>query len=122
MVSITKNAWKKLAMIKGETMDFNAFLFGVTGGGCNGFNFDLSVLTPQKYIALLSKKPTILNHKDINVFIDPMSEMYLIGTTIDYQYEDFDKGIYENKFLYNVDTTKATTCGCGTSFTPRDMS
>ena len=121
MISITRNAWKKLGHIKSETIDFRGFLFGARGGGCNGFNFDLSILNEDKYHKLLTQKPNILTDKDINVFIDPLSEIYLIGTTIDYQYEDFSKGIYENKFLYHVDKKTTATCACGTSFTTRNL-
>ena len=118
MISVTKNAWKKLALIKNKSLDFKGFLFGASGGGCNGFNFDLSVLTDKHYKQISTKKPTSVSNGEINVYIDPLSELYLIGTTIDYQYEDYQKGIYENRFLYHVDKSTTATCGCGTSFTP----
>ena len=50
-----------------------------------------------------------------------MSEMYLIGTTIDYVKEDYNKGIFENKFIYNIDKKLASSCGCGVSFMPRNL-
>ena len=57
--------------------------------------------------------------KNVNVLIDPMSEIFLIGTTIDYVKEDYSKGIFENKFVFVPDQTLASTCGCGISFTPK---
>jgi len=47
--------------------------------------------------------------------------MYVIGTTIDYINEDYKKGIFENKFIYNVDKKLASSCGCGISFTPKKI-
>ena len=37
------------------------------------------------------------------LFVDPLAEMYIIGTTIDYINEDINNGIFESKFVYNVD-------------------
>ena len=47
--------------------------------------------------------------------------MYLIGTTIDFINEDFNKGIFESKFIYNIDKKLASSCGCGISFTPKNV-
>ena len=46
--------------------------------------------------------------------------MFLLGTTIDYIYEDYDKGVFENKFIFLPDEKLATSCGCGISFNPRN--
>ena len=46
--------------------------------------------------------------------------MYLLGSTIDYINEDFSKKIYESKFIYEIDKNLMTTCGCGTSFSPKN--
>ena len=43
----------------------------------------------------------------------------LLGTKIDYIKEDFSKGQYENKFVYEVDKELMTSCGCGVSFSPK---
>ena len=59
--------------------------------------------------------------KDKKVYIDPISEMYLHGTTIDYMKEDYSKKIYENKFIYEVDKDLMTSCGCGVSFSPKNI-
>ena len=48
-----------------------------------------------------------------------MCEIYLIGTTIDYQFEDVKKGIYDSKFIFTPDKKIATSCGCGVSFSPK---
>ena len=58
-------------------------------------------------------------NENTNIYIEPISEMYLIGTTIDYIEEDVNKGIFENKFVYKIDKNIASSCGCGISFTPK---
>tara|TARA_B100001758_G_scaffold183855_1_gene160555 strand:+ start:6274 stop:6639 length:366 start_codon:yes stop_codon:yes gene_type:complete len=121
MISVTKQAWKKMDTIIQKAPGAPGFLFGASGGGCNGFNFDLSVLTNDVYEKLKIKKPNSVSNGIHKVYIDPLSELYLIGTTIDYQIEDFSKGIYESKFVYEVDKKTTATCGCGVSFTPRDL-
>ena len=97
------------------------FLFGVNSGGCNGFNFQLELLKESDYHTINKLKPNILEYDNVKLYIDPMSEMYLIGTTIDYVNEDYSKGIFENKFIYNVDKKLASSCGCGVSFMPRNI-
>jgi Fe-S cluster assembly iron-binding protein IscA len=61
---------------------------------------------------------TVINDGDTRVYVDPMSEMYLLGTTIDHVKEDYANGQYESKFIFEVDKELLSTCGCGTSFTP----
>ena len=47
--------------------------------------------------------------------------MHLIGTEIDYIEEDINKGIFESKFVFNIDKKIASTCGCGVSFMPKNI-
>ena len=62
---------------------------------------------------------TILNESDTDIYIDPLSEMYLLGTTIDYVNEDYTKGQLESKFVFEVDKDLMSSCGCGISFSPK---
>ena len=48
-----------------------------------------------------------------------LSEMLLLGTTIDYINEDYQKQLYESKFVFIPDKKVASTCGCGVSFNLR---
>ena len=41
--------------------------------------------------------------------------------TIDYISEDYSKGQYESKFVFNVDKKFASSCGCGVSFSPKNF-
>ena len=100
------------------------FIFSATSGGCNGFNYNLKLLDEPTYQNLALAQGviplTILKNNTTRVVIDPVSEMVLLGTTIDYVREDYAEGRFENKFVFIPDRDLATSCGCGVSFTPRD--
>ena len=121
IINITQSAFKKMDKILKNSKNNNGFLFGVTSGGCNGFNFNLNLITSNELAKINKMKPNIVEHKDVKVYIDPIAEMHLIGTTIDYIKEDINKGIFENKFVYKVDRELASSCGCGVSFMPKNL-
>ena len=123
-IIVTASAWNKMTEIA-HKQDCSSFLFSATSGGCNGFNYKLESLDEASYeeisIGYSGKfKPTILTKSNINVLVDPMTEMILLGTTIDYMSEDYKNGIFENKFVFVPEKTLASSCGCGISFTVKD--
>ena len=119
-IYVTQKAWNKMEEIIQISSHPIGFLFQATSGGCNGFNFKLNPLDKKTFKKL--KKPMVLqnNSYGVKLYIDPMSEMFLLGTTIDHVTEDYLKGQYESKFLFRVDPKMASSCGCGTSFSPKD--
>ena len=121
MIQVTSRAWNKIHTILNNKKTY-AFIFSATGGGCNGFNYNLKTISHADYTKQFNKGKmaiyTIINN-DSRIIVDPMSEMLLIGTKIDYISEDFDNNVFENKFIFTPQKDKATTCGCGTSFSPR---
>jgi iron-sulfur cluster assembly accessory protein len=119
IINVTRSAWIKMENIMHKSKNKIGFIFGVTSGGCNGFNFDLKVIDEENLKEFNRLKPSKLEYKNVTLYIDPLSEMHLIGTTIDYIHEDYSKGIYENKFNYIVDQKLASSCGCGVSFMPK---
>ena len=121
IINVTANAWKKMGSIIKKSNNKNGFIFGANSGGCNGFNFDLRLIKTDEKQEIMKMKPSILTNDDVNLYIEPLSEMHLIGTTIDYINEDFSKGIFENKFVYKIDKKLASSCGCGVSFMPRNL-
>lgn len=121
IITITQKAFSKMNTIMKKSNNKNGFLFGVNSGGCNGFNFDLKLIDTTELNDIKKLKPNIISQDNVNVFVDPLSEIYLFGTTIDYTEEDFSKGIFENKFVYKVNKELATSCGCGVSFNPRKI-
>lgn len=120
IIKITSNAWKKIFDISSKSQN-NKLLFGATSGGCNGFNFNLNLMKKDDYKDIKNLKPNFIENNNIKVYIDPFSEMHLIGTEIDYVQENFDKGIFENKFVFNIDKKLASSCGCGVSFMPKKI-
>jgi iron-sulfur cluster assembly accessory protein len=120
IIKITHNAWKKIYDITLKSNN-NNLLFSATSGGCNGFNFNLKLMKNEDYKVIKKTKSNYLTNNDVKVFIDPISEMHLIGTEIDYVYEDFNKGIFENKFVFNIDKKISSSCGCGVSFMPKNL-
>ena len=121
-ISVTKNAWKKLDSIIKKSGNKFGFLFSVESGGCNGFNFDLKLLSQSKHSEITNTKfVSKLEGDYTTIYIDPLSEIYLMGTTIDHIKEDLENNVYESKFVYSIDKSLAATCGCGTSFTRKDM-
>ena len=126
-IQITKNAWTKIREILHVTKNKYGMVYSASSGGCNGFNFELDLLTEELHKQINENRfLTILTDpeggtKDKKVYIDPISEMYLHGTTIDYMKEDYSKKIYENKFIYEVDKDLMTSCGCGISFSPKNI-
>lgn len=119
IISITKKAFEKMNLIMKSSGNSNGFLFSVTSGGCNGFNFNLKLMNNDDLDNIINSKPSIIKDNHVDVYIDPVSEIYLFGTTIDYIKEDYSKGVFESKFTYNIDRKFASSCGCGVSFTPR---
>ena len=119
-IQITKNAWKKMFQILQQTNHNRGFLYSASSGGCNGFNFELNLLEKKLHNEITQKKfYTMIQNQTTKVYIDPVSEMYLLGTTIDYVSEDYSKGEFESKFKFIINKETMTSCGCGISFSPK---
>jgi len=120
-IQVTVNAWQKISEIMIQSNNKYGLLYSASSGGCSGFNFDLGLLdettykkmSKMKYLTVLTEPRSSIT----KVYVDPMSEMHLLGTTIDYIKEDYSIGQFENKFIFEVDKELLSTCGCGTSFT-----
>ena len=119
-IQITQNAWKKMSNIIKLSKNKYGFIYSASSGGCNGFNFELNLLNQKIYESISKQKYlTVLNHKDTYLYVDPLSEMYLLGTTIDYIHEDYSKGQFESKFNFEINKDLMSSCGCGISFSPK---
>ena len=113
-ITITNNAWNKVDEILKNT-NSKGMIFYATSGGCNGFNYKFDIIKEDEEI---DNGYSLIEANNSKVYIDPKSEFYLLGTTIDYQTENFQEGIYDSKFIFNADKTLVSTCGCGVSFAP----
>jgi iron-sulfur cluster assembly accessory protein len=75
----------------------------VVGGGCAGFSYDL-------YFDSRTELDRDFQINGVNVIVDEMSLMYLMGTEIDYI-----ESLQGAGFKFNNPNVKST-CGCGSSF------
>ena len=116
-IKVTTNAWKKITDILKKSNNNIGFIYSASSGGCNGFNFELNLLNKDNHKQIINNKfHTVLNNEDSKIYVDPLSELYLLGTTIDYIQEDYSKGYYESKFDFKINKELMTSCGCGISF------
>lgn len=75
----------------------------VKGGGCSGFQYVWGLRTDSTGVNWSDPIEDIL-------VLDPLAEMYVIGSEIDYVTE------LGGSFLKVVNPTATTQCGCGESF------
>ena len=120
-IQVTNNAWSKIDTIINKSKNNIGFLFSISSGGCNGFNYNLNLLKSDELNEINKDKlkMSYVESNKMRIYIEQKSEFYLLGTTIDYVNEDFSKNIFESKFIFNPDKEKASSCGCGISFSPK---
>ena len=99
MVTITNRARDYLKSVSNG----DYVTLGVKGGGCSGFQY---VWDFQKNLPDVAWSDPI---EDVLV-LDPVAEMYVIGSEIDYVTE------LGGSFLTVRNPTAASSCGCGESF------
>jgi len=106
MVTITDNAVKaiKAAMAEENLKPEETYLrVGVTGGGCSGLSYRLGFDDKKD-------EDTVVEKDGVRLLIDPKSQIYLVGMTL-----DFTTGLNGKGFVFNNPNAKGT-CGCGDSF------
>ena len=102
MITLTTSAANKIKemLLEKEETGLRA---AVQGGGCSGFTYKL--LFDNK-----KQDDRIIIDKDIEIYLDSKSFLYLMGTEIDFVDELNQSGF---KF---VNPNAKRTCGCGESF------
>ena len=119
LVHITSSAWKRMSAIC-KSQGAYGFVFAAESGGCSGLSYKLDLLEGEEDARLLGtgKIPiTEVENMGTKLYVDPLSEMFLVGTKIDYVEENVSKGVFDSKFTFDHDA--AMTCGCGSSFMPK---
>ena len=123
IIFVSDRAWEKMSDVLKNKNNI-AFKFSAKSGGCNGFNYNLETIDKiqfDDFVHEVKMPPTVISKGDTRLVVDPLSEMFLIGTTIDYIKEDYSNNIFESKFTFTPKKELATTCGCGISFTPNNF-
>jgi len=80
----------------------------ISGGGCSGFQYGFT------FDEAINDGDTTVENDGVTLLIDPMSFQYLTGAEIDYK-ED----LQGSQFVIR-NPNAATTCGCGSSFSPAE--
>ena len=122
-IVVTSAAWQKMASILQKTQHYG-FLLSARGAGCNGFNYHLQShreVDIRHFFKATTQTPTVYRPKLLwaPMYVDPYSEELLRGTTIDYEAENLELGIYGGGFIFTPHRDVASSCGCGVSFGPR---
>jgi iron-sulfur cluster assembly protein len=78
---------------------------GVIGGGCSGLSYQL------KFEAAPRPNDNVYEYDEVKIFVDPKSQVYLDGMTLDYK-----ESLIFSGFSFENPNAK-TSCSCGTSFT-----
>ena len=104
MLQLTDKAINKVKqLLEAENKQDFGLRVAVKGGGCAGFEYDLSFGEQQP-------KDHVLEFDGLKVFVDTLSQMYLESVKIDYVDSLQGAG-------FKIDNPKATgSCGCGHSF------
>jgi iron-sulfur cluster insertion protein len=100
MITLTERAKKYMrsVLLNGDKVSLS-----VKGGGCSGFQYVWD---------LKSNLPDVTWSDPIEdvLVVDPLAEMYLLGSEIDYVEE------LGGSFLAVKNPTSTNSCGCGESF------
>lgn len=78
---------------------------GTKTAGCSGLKYDVD------YVDEPNPMDELVEEKGVKLYIDSMSLMYLLGSTMDYAEDTFSTG-----FTFTNPNEKGR-CGCGESFT-----
>lgn len=89
-----------------EDYSHEAFKFGVTGGGCSGFNYLLMETTLDEK----QDDDELLKFDGVTIIVDGASLFAIVGTEIDYTTD-----MMGSRFEFSNPMSKSS-CGCGTSF------
>ncbi len=115
IVELNQKAIKQVALLLAKEeknpTDFGLRL-AIKGGGCSGLSYDLRFdeKADKDLIQKFKNTQDDSEIKDINVFIDPKSAIYLKGMSV-----EFDDGLMGKGFVFR-NPNATNTCGCGESF------
>ncbi|WP_417257434.1 HesB/IscA family protein [Celeribacter sp.] len=101
--TVTPRAFARIAEINAASGEAKALRVAVEGGGCSGFQYDITLDEPANDDVRLEGDGAV-------VVVDPVSLPFLENAVI-----DFSEELIGARFV--IDNPNATaSCGCGTSF------
>jgi iron-sulfur cluster assembly accessory protein len=105
MVTVTDKAIDYMKTVIQNHAPGEYITLGVKSGGCSGFEYVWGLSTDHSIEHVKWSDPI-----GEVLLLDPMAEMYIIGSEIDYVTE------LGGSFLAVKNPTAASSCGCGDSF------
>ena len=100
---VTDRAFDRLAEIAESAGQDQVLRVAVSGGGCSGFQYEITLDQPDgEYL--------VLSGKGQRVFIDPVSLPFLSNAVI-----DFTDELIGARFVVE-NPNASSSCGCGLSF------
>ena len=106
LITITSSALKNLKLLVLKN-NVGAILFSVKGGGCNGFEYNFEP------IEKISIEKNSITEDGLSLEVCEKSIFYLLGTVVDWKEDNMGKG-----FSF-TNPMAQSSCGCGTSFSPK---
>ena len=108
MIKVTDNAVKQLHRLINQEKDSSSrqgLRISVSEGGCAGMEYQMKLDAP-------ATGDVIIGSGGAEIYIDPESQRYLDGCSVDYTEKLADPG-------FKIDNPNAArSCGCGNSFEP----
>lgn len=105
MIQLTEQAVKAVKDFRAsEGRASSGLRISVVGGGCSGFQYDLSLVDNG------SENDEVYRFDDLPVFVDKTSLLYLKGTVV-----DFVNDLRGSGFVFQ-NPNATSSCGCGHSF------
>lgn len=101
-ITLTPSAAKRIRTIQ-DTTNSSAVQIALKKGGCAGMEY---TFTP---LSTIPSGANAVQRDDATLVIDPLVEMFLFGTEIDY-----NEGLLESGFVFRNPNVKSA-CGCGAS-------
>ena len=105
MITLTPNAISAVdKFIKGSATPVAGLRIAISGGGCSGFQYGMSLEETT------SEDDTVLEYGAIKVLVDPLSAPLLEGVTV-----DFVDSLNGSGFKFE-NPNASSSCACGSSF------
>lgn len=105
MLELTDNAIKHILKETHEMLD-PTIRIGITGGGCGGYEYLI------EYADSINEDDNILDFGKFAIVIDPDSEPFIKGSSLDFQQE----GLNQSFKFANPNVSMACGCGISVSF------
>ena len=103
-LTITERAANRICEINAGNAAAKALRVAVQGGGCSGFQYDISLTEAREADDL------VIERDGARVLVDQTSLQFLAGSTLDYVDDLMGQS-------FRVQNPQAkSSCGCGTSF------